>query len=164
MPFSQPSAPSSPPSPHHPASAMLLSEHFTYEELTKSATATRLHIANAPYTDELHCLKKLCTTILEPIREKYGRPIIVTSGYRCRQLNSAIHGARESDHIYGCAADIRTIPDTKAENKKLFNLISRMIQDDEIRVKKLIDEHDYDWIHISMQDGRSSKLNQILHL
>jgi len=66
--------------------------------------------------------------------------------------------------MYGCAADIKTKEDTPKANKALFDLIVSMIKSGEIVVKQLIDEKNYDWIHISYQDGRTGKRNQILHI
>lgn len=143
---------------------MKLTKNFTLEELTNSGTALRLGIDNTPNEITKSRLKKLCEKILQPIREKYGKPIIVSSGYRCAKLNSAVGGSKTSDHMYGCAVDIHTISDTVADNKMLFNLILRMINSGEIEVKQLIDEYGYNWIHVSYQDGRSAKRNQILHL
>mgnify|MGYP003292033701 CR=1 FL=1 len=109
-------------------------------------------------------LKTLCETVLQPIRDKYQKPIIVSSGYRNQIVNKAVGGVSTSDHLYGCAADIKSKSDTPRDNKELFDLIKQMVDQGELTVKQLIDEHGYDWIHISFQDGRNTKKNQILHL
>lgn len=75
---------------------MQLSKNFTLEEMTKSATAQRLGINNAPKVDEVDNLKKLCEKILQPLREEYKKPIIVSSGFRSEKLNNAVGGSSTS--------------------------------------------------------------------
>ena len=72
--------------------------------MTLSDTAVRNGIDNTPGPDELANLRTLCTTLLEPARVAVG-PILVTSGFRCSQLNALLHGAADSYHVYGLAAD-----------------------------------------------------------
>lgn len=144
---------------------MKLSEHFTYEELTSSATAKRLGLCNAPDAKSLDNLKRLCEDVLEPLRMKWGRPIIVTSGYRSPTLNKLVGGAKNSDHRFGSAADIRTVSNSREDNEKLFKLAVRMANDGEIECRQIIDEYGYQWLHISINHpDNSPKLNQILHL
>jgi len=76
----------------------------------------------------------------------------VTSGYRCDRLNRAISGAIHSDHVYGCAADIKTVTDTREDNKRLFDLIVQMSKDKEIVCRQIIDEYNFDWIHVSINN------------
>ena len=98
---------------------------FTIEELTKSTTAQQKGIKNVPSKEEEQNLIALIENVLDPLREAYGKPIIVTSGYRCPALNRAVGGASTSQHMTGQAADIRTVLDTKSENKKLFDLAQK---------------------------------------
>ena len=156
----------------------MLSKNFKLKEFTCSATATRLGICNEPPQSVISNLQRLCQEVLQPIRDRYGKSIIVSSGYRSRQLNTAIGGFQNSDHMYGCAADIKASPPTpppfgrgvniltsqQRANKELFDLILGMIKNGDLTVKQLIDEKNYSWIHISFQDGRTSKINQVLHL
>lgn len=141
---------------------MNLSEHFTLRELTKSNTASRLGIDNTPTDEALEQLKKLCTEVLEPIRVKYGKPIIVNSGYRSEKLNKAIGGAKTSQHMTGGAADVDA---SDGDNAKLFNLIKDMIESGELKVGQLIWEKGNkiqpDWVHVSIP---YRKVNQILYL
>ena len=81
-------------------------QHFTIQELSASATAERLAIDNTPPHAARKMLTILIEQLLDPIRRRYGAPIIVTSGYRCPALNTAVGGALNSHHIIGCAADI----------------------------------------------------------
>jgi len=138
---------------------MKLSKNFTYEEMIASATAKRLKIDNTPSVKELGELRKLCQQILQPIRDKYGKCITVTSGYRCQRLNKAVGGSLTSQHALGQAVDITL--GTPTLNKRLFNLILEMINKKEIKVGQLIDEYGYRWIHISLPNH---KVNNILHI
>lgn len=133
---------------------MRLSENFTLEELTSSATAHRLGISNLPSESEILNLSRLCSDILQPIRNKWGKPIIITSGYRSPGLNKAVGGVSSSQHIFGEAADIVT-----SNNRLLWKLIIEMIKNGEITVGQLINEKNLSWIHISLPGHH---LNQIL--
>lgn len=136
---------------------MKISQNFTLEELTASATAKRLKINNNPSAKEVENLVLLVENILQPLRDKYGKPIVVTSGYRCEALNRAVGGGVTSQHRKGMAADIRSLSDNRSENKKIFGLI----KDLGLPFCQLIDEYDYDWIHVSF-DSENIK-RQILH-
>lgn len=82
-----------------------MTKHFKLSEFTSSSTALRLSIRNELPTQFYSNLKRLAET-LESAREVLGMPIKVTSGYRCKALNDAVHGARNSYHMYGRAADV----------------------------------------------------------
>lgn len=84
---------------------MKLTEHFTLEELTRSTTAQRLGIDNTPPQELLPRLVRTAE-MLERIRSTVGVPVVVTSGYRCPQVNRAVGGRTSSDHTQGHAADI----------------------------------------------------------
>ena len=118
---------------------------FALKEFVKSNTAARLGINNNPSEDVKKNIELLVEKILDPLREKFGKPIIVTSGYRCKELNKAVGGAAKSQHMSGEAADIRTVEDSKSANKELFNLIIEL----GLPFDQLINEHDYDWVHVS---------------
>ena len=121
------------------------SKYFTLEELTKSATARRLGISNKPTADIIAALQRLVTNVLDPLREEWGAPIIVGSGYRCPKLNKAVGGARMSQHMYGQAADIRTLHDRPEDNKRLRDLLIKL----NLPFDQLIDEFGCDWLHVS---------------
>lgn len=122
-----------------------MGKYFTINELTKSATAQRLHINNNPTQEVKDNLNKLIDNVLDPLRELYGKPIIVNSGYRCTKLNKAIGGAKNSQHLVGQASDIRTVQNTKESNKELFDLI----KNSKLPFDQLINEYDYNWVHVS---------------
>lgn len=120
-------------------------KYFTLNELTKSETASANKIKNIPSKKEENNLISLVENILDPLREAYGKPIIVTSGYRCKSLNTLVGGAKNSQHLTGEAADIRSIEDTISENKKLFNLIQKL----KLPFDQLINENNFNWVHVS---------------
>lgn len=120
---------------------MKLSEHFTLEEMTYSETAIRRGIDNTPDETCVNNLKSLCENVLEPLRTKLGKPLKITSGYRCRQLNSFIGGSANSQHQYGCAADIQVKGMT---SKELFDFVRA----NKIKFDQCIEEFG-SWVHIS---------------
>ena len=139
-----------------------LTEHFTLKELTSSPTAIRFGIDNTPTGEIISNLLEL-SQLLEKIRTIYNKPIIVTSGYRCYKLNKAVGGAVTSQHLLGQAADIRSVSDSVKDNKELFDIILKMVNNGQIKVGQLIDEYGYNWIHVST-DHLKNKHNQILHI
>lgn len=81
-------------------------KYFTLQELTRSETAESLGINNTPDAAVVVHLKELTERLLDPLREAFGHPIIVTSGYRCPELNKAVGGSPTSAHLQGYAADL----------------------------------------------------------
>ena len=128
---------------------------FTIDELTHSDTAEAKGIDNTPNDTEKKNLENLVKYVLDPLRDMYGNPIYVNSGYRSEALNKAVGGSNTSQHRLGMAADIDT--HTREGNIELFNLIAKNLSFDQ-----LIDEKDYSWIHVSFDPKRLR--NQILHL
>lgn len=120
---------------------MNLTPHFTLEELTFSQTAARLGINNEPQDEALRNLHGLAA-LLEDVRSLAGHPIIITSGYRCPELNGRIGGAPLSSHIEGRAADIVCPPCTPKE-------LAELIVSKDLAFDQLILEFDR-WVHISV--------------
>ncbi len=118
-------------------------KHFTIKELTASATAQRLDIDNTPTAEAVANLQQLVANVLDPLRETYGRPIYVNSGYRCPALNRAVGGVPSSQHLTGEAADITA--GNNRENRRLLGLIKKM----KLPVDQVIDEQDCTWLHVS---------------
>lgn len=84
----------------------LLTPHFALWEFTESATAMKHGINNQPTPEMVENLKRLCQHTLEPLREKLGLPIVITSGFRTKALNDIIvHASRKSQHMTGQASD-----------------------------------------------------------
>lgn len=130
-------------------------KYFTIKELCKSSTATQMGIDNTPNSEIVNNLEQLVDIILDPLREKYGKPIRVNSGYRCEKLNKAVGGSNTSQHRYGLAADITA--GSRLENKNLFMLAQQL----NLPFDQLIDEKTYSWIHISFS---KKPRKQVLHL
>ena len=133
-------------------------KYFTIQELTASATAKRKCIDNTPDAKAVASLTALVANVLDPLREAYGKPIVVTSGYRCPKLNRAVGGAARSQHTNGEAVDIRTLSDRTWENRQLFELIQKL----KLPYDQLIDEYNYDWVHVSFVEGKNRR--QVLHV
>lgn len=118
-------------------------KHFTINELTRSATAQRLGIDNTPPAEALAHLEALVEHVLDPLREAWGGPIHVNSGYRCRSLNKAVGGAAGSQHMRGEAADITV--GSRLDNARLYRLLQQL----DLPVDQAINERDFAWIHVS---------------
>lgn len=135
-------------------------KYFTIDELTRSTTASKRGIANTPPKEVIENLSALVENVLDPLREAWGGPITVTSGYRSPELNKAVGGSKTSDHMKGFAADITV--GSRQGNKRLF----QEILDIKLPFKQLIWEKGNSegpsWVHISYvpQDLR----HQILKL
>ena len=139
-------------------------KYFTIQELTKSATATRLGIDNTADALVRYNLTALIENVLDPLREAWGAPIIVTSGYRCDRLNKAVGGATSSQHCKGEAADIRSVSDSRADNMRLMKLLIRLKLPFDQLICEYPDAHGRpDWIHVSYSrtKNRGSKLTAI---
>lgn len=128
-------------------------KYFTLQELTASATATRKGIDNTPSPEVTARLTALVANVLDPLREAWGKPIVVTSGYRSPRLNRAVGGAARSQHCKGEAADIRTLSNRRWENRQLYDLIRKL----GLPYDQLIDEYDYSWIHVSYNESRNRR-------
>ena len=138
---------------------MKLSKNFTLEELVFSITALNNGWNNTPNAEAKAALKKLAVEVLQPIRNAWGKPIHVTSGYRCPRLNAAVGGVKTSQHLLGQAADIQAIP--MEDNNKLFALIKSMIDSGKLNIGQCIWEYGSKtwpkWVHVSLP--RSGKQN-----
>ena len=130
-----------------------ISKNFTLDELTASATAKQMHIINAPGVDEVCNLCALVHNVLQPLRDAMGESIKIGSGYRCPQLNKAVGGVSNSQHLTGQAADLCIDGDMK-KGKRWFEWIKTHCKFDQ-----LIWEHnskDTYWVHVSFRaDGKN---------
>lgn len=143
---------------------MKLTKNFTLEELVFSITANNQGINNTPSAEAKACLKRLAVEILQPIRDAWGKPIVISSGYRCPKLNAIVGGVKNSQHILGQAADIKAY--NPGENGKLHALIKRMVKNGQIKVGQLIWEYgnktNPKWVHVSLpRVGKTN--NQLLY-
>ena len=133
-----------------------MAKYFTLGELCNSDVAVEKRIENTPDNPTIERMQALMDECLDKVREMWGKPIGVNSGYRSAELNKAVGGAKNSQHLRGEAADITT--GTKENNRKLFDLIVAS----DIPFDQLIDESGYRWLHISYCKDYNRK--QVLHL
>ena len=131
-------------------------KYFTINELIRSDMALQRGIDNTPPPPIKIKLSNLINNLLDPIREAWGGPISVNSGYRCPVLNRAVGGVPTSQHQKGEAADV-TVGSPK-QNRELFELIAA----GDFDFDQLIDESNYSWVHISYAAGKNR--HAILHL
>lgn len=127
-------------------------KYFTIAELCRSATAQRLGIDNTPPASAVKALTVLVDEVLDPLREAWGGPIRVNSGYRCPELNEAVGGTPTSQHQRGEAADITV--GSRSANRRLLALIKRL----DLPVDQCIDEKGCRWIHVSHRKGRNRRM------
>lgn len=131
-------------------------KYFTYEEMLYSETALKNNIRNKTDQTIESNIRRLVETLLDPIREKWGKPIQITSGYRCPLLNSKLGGSKTSKHKEGLAADLDA--GTNNDNRKLAQMIASM----GIVFDQLIDEKGYQWVHVGLATPGQKNRQEIL--
>jgi hypothetical protein len=122
---------------------MKLSTHLDLSEIIRSDSAKRNGISNMPTQEHIENFKILATKVFEPIREHFGVPIRISSGYRSAELNKCIGGSATSQHSTGEAIDIDQ-DGTTITNKQVFDYIK-----DNLAFDQLINEFNYGWVHVS---------------
>lgn len=132
-----------------------ISKHLTLEELCYSETATRLGIVNAPTPLQIENLKTLAIKVFEPMREHFGVPIHISSGYRIINLNQAIKGSITSQHCKGEAIDIDMRGD-KVSNAQIFEWIRKNVEFDQL-IWEFGTDKNPDWVHVSYSAGNNRK-------
>jgi hypothetical protein len=134
---------------------MQLSKHFKLSEFTKSQTAARMGIDNTPPEEVIPKLTFLCSQILEPLREKIDKPIIITSGYRSVELCEAIGSNANSQHCKGEAVDIEAL------GMSTLNLAEMIINhfDFDQCILECYTPGDMNsgWVHVSLTSGENRK-------
>ena len=134
---------------------MKLTENFSLVELTKSQTAERKGIDNTPSTEHQENLKRLCESILQPVRDHFSKVVTISSGYRSPALCEAIGSKSTSQHARGDAADFEIFG---VSNKALADYI-----DSELHYDQLILEYwkesdpNSGWVHCSFSEGNNRK-------
>ena len=127
---------------------MKLTTNFSLAELTASQTAARKGIPNNPTPGQIENLKKLCESILQPIRNHYDSPVIISSGFRTPELCVLINSSINSQHAKGQAADLQVIG---VDNEALATYIKNNLDFDQLILefyKKEEGPHS-GWIHVS---------------
>lgn len=138
---------------------MKITENFTLQEMTKTNTG----LENNPNAEQLENLIKL-TKILQIIRNEYGNPIIVNSGFRSKEVNDKVGGSNNSDHLYGCAVDIKC-----ERNDILWEHIMHLVTTKKINLRQIIWEYGNQfgpkWIHLSINNKyNKEKHNEVLYI
>jgi hypothetical protein len=124
---------------------MVISQHLILAELIRSESAKRNGINNMPTPEHIENLKALAENIFEPIRTEFRVPIYISSGYRSKELNKLIGGAKNSQHNTGEAIDIDMDGHTHdISNKDIFDFIVAKLPFDQV-----INEFNYAWVHVS---------------
>lgn len=134
---------------------MQLSKNFKLEEFERSMTATRMGIDNKAGSGEIKSLTDLCYEVLEPVRAKFGKPIMISSGYRSEALCEAIGSKKTSQHTKGQAVDfeINGVP-----NIKIAYWLSNNVDFDQL----ILEYYDKDdpaggWIHVSYNEKGNNR-------
>ena len=133
-------------------------KYFTIEELTYSQTAVKKGIRNETTPEVEQNLIALVGVVLDPAREKWGKPIHVSSGYRCPELNKAVGGVPTSQHLKGEAVDITA--GSRRENAELGRLIVKSGCFDQVIFEQSNREcTECDWIHVSWKRVGTNRRN-----
>ena len=136
---------------------MQLSKNLTLAEVTKSTTAKRLGIDNTPDDWTTENLRQVAINIFQPLREAFGLPIYVSSGYRSAELNTAIGGSSRSQHVEGRALDLDADVYGGCSNAQIFNWIKENVEFDQL-IWEFGDDDNPDWVHVSyVYDGINRK-------
>lgn len=128
-------------------------KYFSIKELCKSNTAIKNKIDNHPTPEIERNLTILIERCLDPIREKFGKPITVTSGYRCDKLNRLVGGKPNSQHLKGQAADL--VGDTNTKTKEIFEIAKQLGNFDQLLFER--NSKGSIWVHISYKDNGNRK-------
>jgi hypothetical protein len=131
---------------------MVLSEHLTLAELIRSESAKRNGISNMPPPEHIANLKLLAENIFEPIRANFRCPILISSGYRSKELNAKIGGANTSQHSFGQAIDIDMDGTSYGvTNSQIFHYIKDKLPFDQL-IWEFGNDTNPDWVHCSYSD------------
>lgn len=127
-------------------------KHFTLSEFFRSSTAAKNDIKNEPSPDEratiVRNINLLVDNVLDPVRDKFCAPVIITSGYRCPQVNKMVGGVNNSQHMSGCAADFRIQGGTYLTMRQVFFYIY-----DTLEFDQLIYYRSKNFIHVSYTEN-----------
>jgi len=139
---------------------MKLTEHFHLSEFTRSSIADAHNIDNTCPSALIPNLKNLCQEVLEPLRQHFGEPIIISSGYRCPELNRLVGGAPNSQHITGEAADI-VETHGRASQRDWFLWIQDNCRFDQLILESKDSQR---WIHVSCRPNPSDNRQHAFRL
>jgi hypothetical protein len=135
---------------------MQLSKNLSLAEVMRSETAKRNGISNMPTPEHIENFKKLAEKVFQPIREHFGKPIHISSGYRSAALNKAVKGSLSSQHCTGEAIDI-DMDGTDITNAQIFNYIKDNLEFDQL-IWEFGTDSNPDWVHVSYEStGKQRK-------
>ena len=134
---------------------MNLTKNFSLLELTKSQTAERKGIDNTPSTEHQENLKLLCESVLQPVRDHFGKVVTISSGYRSPELCTAIGSKITSQHAKGQAADFEIFG---VSNKTLADYIDSELHYDQL-ILEYWNESDPNsgWVHCSYSESNNRR-------
>ena len=138
---------------------MQLSKNLALAEVMRSETAKRKGISNMPTPEHIENFKLLAENVFQPIRDHFGVPIILSSGYRSKELNTAVGGALSSQHCTGEAIDI-DMDGTTVKNAEVFNFIKDNLNFDQL-IWEFGTDSNPDWVHVSYESSGKQR-KQIL--
>lgn len=127
---------------------MQLSKNLSLKEAIKSNTASRLGIKNNPEQWEIDNLRAVAENVFQPLRDHFGVPIGVSSGYRSKALNKAIGGSKYSQHMIGEALDLDADIYGRITNADIFNYIKDNLEWDQM-IWEFGDDEEPNWVHVS---------------
>jgi hypothetical protein len=137
---------------------MKLSNYVSLAEVTKSDTAKRKGISNEPTPEHLENLKTICTEVFDKVREHFGVPIYISSGYRSAALNKAIGGSSTSDHNLGRALDLdQDGRGNGVTNMEVFEFIKDNLEFDQVIGEFQRADGNFDWVHVGYRKGANRK-------
>ena len=136
---------------------MQLSKYVSIGEVTYSDTAKRKGIDNTPTAKHMENLKVICAEVFDKVREHFGVPIFVSSGYRSAALNKAIGGSSTSDHNLGKALDLdQDGHGNGVTNADVFNFIKNTLEFDQL-IWEFGTDKNPDWVHVGYREGANRK-------
>lgn len=136
-------------------------KHFELDEFIKSEQAKKRGIDNTPTFEIIDHLEELITKILEPLREAYGKPLTVSSGFRCPKLNQAVGGVATSAHKTGYAADIQV-----KNVEDLFNFVTEWVKARGVMFDQIFIETkgSLKWLHVGLKNQNGLQRRMISRL
>jgi len=135
---------------------MQLSKNLVLAEVMRSETAKRKGISNMPTPEHIENFKKLAENVFQPIRDHFGVPIYISSGYRSKALNKAVGGSLSSQHCQGEAIDI-DMDGTSITNKQIFDFIKDNLVFDQM-IWEFGTDKNPGWVHVSYEsNGKQRK-------
>lgn len=142
-----------------------LSENFTLGEFLASDVAKKKNINNMPTLVDIYHMTELCKFLLQPIRDAWGAPIKITSGFRCKTLNDAVGGSKTSAHLRGYGVDIKPASG-KYEDFEKF--VIEFLQSSDLKWDQAIKEQTKNgrskWVHLGFRNSVGQQRMQLFDL